>query len=210
MGFSVTGLRKVYLTRQWRDIIKNHPYIAVLQLTGGRSWGRSNMKSRVLGDWFGTSDVVVAAKYAVPWAARAGAEQTRFVGLAALFRSAPSAVIYGGDIAAVLEVVARTKQEVEGSILLGGRFGDQIVPARIWDEVAAMGTEDEMRIKLIQLLSTPPAVLRMLDGHAVRLTQTLLNSGASARGLVSLLERRNAQQSEALGAQVVEDGGSNL
>jgi ribosomal protein L10 len=195
MAFSVTALKRIYLVRQWQNIIANHSYVAVLQLTGGRSWGRTNMRARVLGDRYGTPEV--GAKYAVPWAARAGAEQTRFVGLATLFQSAPSAVIFGHEISAVLDVIARTRKEVEGSILLGGRFGDTIVSARVWDEVGAMESEDELRLKLIQLLSAPPGFLRILDGNAARLTRVLQGSGASARSLVRVLERHSHGAHEA-------------
>jgi hypothetical protein len=193
MGLTVTGLKRAYNVRQWRHIIGSNPYIAVLQLTGGRSWGRTNMKARVLGDLGGEPERV-DAKYAVPWAARAGAEQTRFVGLAGLFRSAPCAVVYGPDVGAVLAVVERARGVLDGAILVGGRFGDAVVGSRSWDTALSLGGEEGVRLELVQVLGAPPQLIPVLESGSRDLVKTTVSGGAGL--LTGVLQQRYRQVSD--------------
>lgn len=180
MGLTVQGLKRAYTVRMWRDIFAASPYVAVLQLTGGRSWGRTNMRARVLGPR-GASPAV-DARYAVPWAARAAAEQTRFVGLAGLFRAAPCAVVYGHDPAAVLDTLERARGLLAGGVLLGGRFGGSVIPASAWEEAKELGGEDAVRAGLLRALAgQAPPLVRALDGGSAGLARVLEKGGGAAR-----------------------------
>lgn len=180
MGLTVPGLKRAYTVRMWRDIFANSPYVAVLQLTGGRSWGRTNMRARVLAD--GGPSAAADARYAVPWAARAAAQQTRFIGLAALFRAAPCAVVFGADAGAVLDTVERALALLDGGVLLGGRFGADVVAAGAWEEARALGGEDAVRAGLLRALAgQAPPLARVLDGSAVGLARAVDRGGGAAR-----------------------------
>lgn len=185
MSFSISALRREFHVRQWSTILRENPYIAVVQLTGGRAWGRTNMKARVLGEHVGRD---VGARFAVPKVVRAAAEQTKFKGIAELFRSAPSAVVYGTDVEAVAAVVANARKILDGAILVGGRFGDALVTPKTWEKVLESDGELAEWTRFVQVLAAPPAFLRVLDGNAAGLVQSV-DAGAGAAKLVRVLDR---------------------
>lgn len=189
MGFTVAGLKRAHVVRQWRNILSGNSYVAVVQLTGGRSWGRINMKARVLGDYANSGGV--DAKYAVPWAARSAAEDTAFAGLANLFRSSPCAVIYGNDIGSVLAVLARARQQLDGGIVIGGRFGEDVITSRMWDTASDLRSEQAVREDLVRVLGTPPQLVNHLRGSSHGLVKSLQDAAGSTK-LVRVLDRQLA------------------
>lgn len=186
MPFNVSALKREFEIRKWSKIIGEKPYVAVLQVTGGRAWGRTNIKARVLGNDSGRPSV--GARFAAPKYAREGAIRTRYVGLAELFRGSPSAVVYGNDVDDVVRVVKRAKDVIDGGILVGGKFGDTIITSRIWEEVLQSEGERAEWIKLVQVLAMPPGFVRVLDHGTKGLHQTLQNAGGAAR-LSRVLDR---------------------
>lgn len=184
---SIGNLKSAYTVRLWRNIISNNPYVAIVQITGGKSWGRANMRSRVLGDLFKSGKV--DARYAVPWAAREGAAQANFVGLSQLFRSSPSAVIFGSDLNAVLEVLERATNMLEGGVLVGGRFESEIITAQSWIEVRELGGQEAVRKGLIRALQTTPGFIRALDDSAKQLVRVGISAGG-AQSLARVLDVR--------------------
>lgn len=169
MGLTVRSLKRAYDVRKWRDVFQHHPYIAVVQLTGGRSWGRTNMRARVLG-----AQTTVDARYAVPSAARLAASQTAFAGLSNLFHAAPSAVIFGHGADDVLDVVARATDILDGGLLVGGRFGESVVHGADWARAADLGGESAVRAGLVRALEgAAPRLVRVLDGGGEGLVRTI-------------------------------------
>lgn len=186
MPFNVSALKREFEIRKWSKIIGENPYVAVLQITGGRAWGRTNVKARVLGEDMNRSSV--GARFASPKYAREGAKRTRYVGLSELFRGLPSAVVYGNDVDVVVRVLKRAKSIIDGGLLAGGKFGDAIVTSRIWEEVLKSDGERAEWVRFVQVLGTPPGFVRILDHGAKGLHQTLHNAGGAAR-LARVLDR---------------------
>lgn len=186
MALNVSALRREFEIRTWSRIIGENPYVAVVQITGGRAWGRTNVKARVLGD--DKDRPTVGARFAVPKAAREGAMRTRYVGLAELFRGGPSAVIYGNEVDDVVRVVKRAQSVIDGGVLIGGRFGDAIVTSRVWEDVLNSEGERAEWVKFVQVLGTPPGFVRVLDHSAKGLAQSLDSAGGAAR-LSRVLDR---------------------
>lgn len=202
MGLTVPGLKRAYNVRKWQNIFQNHPYIAVIQLTGGRSWGRINMRARVLGEHVkavGEDEAVrpfVDARYAVPWSARTAASRTSFPGLQNLFRSAPSAVIYGADVGVVLDVVGRAQEILDGALLVGGRFGRDVVHGSAWRDAAALESEDKVRVGLLQVLDqAAPSLVQVLDSGNQQLVRTVDTAGGAAK-LISVVDAAKDRMDE--------------
>ncbi len=185
MSLSVSALRAEYKIRVWQRIIAGNPYIVVLQLTGGTSWGRTNMKWRLLGAPDRIPDGV-GARYATPRASREGALRTRFTGIAELFRAAPCAVIYGTDVAAVTDVVRRAEEELVDAVLVGGRFGDRLVHANTWREVLASDGETAQFARLVAALQQGAPLVRAFDAGTRGLAHAL-DASSGRNTLASVL-----------------------
>lgn len=170
MSLSVSKLRGEYIVRQWAGIIEKHDYIAVMQLTAGANWGRSNLKWRILSN----APEGIGAKFAVPRAARAGAERTRYAAMGALFRGAPCAVVYGDNAPDVARVVRQADTLLRDAVLIGGRFGDELVFGNTWRRAVDMDA-DKPKLELLGTL-------------AANSTGLLATTKASARGLNSVLQ----------------------
>ena len=186
MSVSVSALKREFEIRKWSHIIQKHPYVAVLQVTGGRAWGRTNMKARILGPKLNSEHV--GARFAVPRSAREGALRTRFHGISELFRSAPSAVVYGDDVDDVVSVVKRAKDTIDGGILVGGRFGEAIVTARVWEKVLESEGEKAEWARFIGLLAARPPLVGVLENQHRRMVDVVSQAGGGQR-LVRVLDR---------------------
>lgn len=186
MSLNVRALKREFEVRTWSRIITENPYVAVIQITGGRAWGRTNMKARVLGDEKGLS--TVNARFAVPKAAREGALRSRYVGLSELFRGGPCAVVYGNNVDDVVKVVKRAQDVIDGGIVVGGRFGNAIVTSRVWDDVLKSEGERAEWAKFVHVIGAPPKFLNILDRNAKGLAQNLEKAGGAQR-LARVLER---------------------
>lgn len=184
MSLNVQALKREFEIRTWSRIIGGHPYVAVVHITGGRSWGRANTKARVLGD----SPGAVGARFASAKHAREGARRTRFVGLAELFRGCPAAVVYGADAEAVAGAARRARDVIDGGVLVGGRFGDEIVTARAWEAVLRSEGRRAEWARLVRVLAAPPALARVLDAGGRGLAQSVEAAGGAAR-LARVLDR---------------------
>ncbi|CAN8072926.1 unnamed protein product [Agarophyton chilense] len=163
--------------RTWSKIIKDNPYVAVIQMTGGRAWGRTNMKHRILQERRDSPHV--NARFAVLSAAREGILRTPYVGLSELFRGSPCAVVYGDDIGDVVCVVKSATKQIAGGVLVGGKFGDGIVTARAWETVLSSEGERAEWVKLVGVLAAKPALLNVLDRQNLGLFNTLKSGGGS-------------------------------
>lgn len=186
MALSIVKLRREYEIRTWRKIIEENPYVAVVQSTGGKSWGRTNMKARILGKHLNSK--VVGARYAIPRAAREAALQTRFDKLSSLFQTAGSAVVYGQKVDPVVEVVKNANDIIDGSLLLGGRFGDDIVTAKVWETVLDSKGESTEWANLVSVLDRTPPFITILDRSSSGLVEALKKSGR-AHQLTGVLQR---------------------
>lgn len=186
MALSVVKLRREYEVRIWRKIIEESPYIAVVQSTGGRSWGRTNMKAQILGGHLNNKSV--GARYAIPKAAREGAMRTRFNQLSMLFRTSGSAVVYGHEVGPVVEVVKKARELINGSLLLGGRFGNDVVTARAWETILESDGEVAEWGRLIAVLDRPPQIIQMLDRSSQGLLGAL-TQGGRAHQLAHVIEQ---------------------
>lgn len=203
MGLTVPGLKRAYNTRKWRNIFQNHPYVAIVQLTGGRSWGRINMRARVLGDHVhqpsppDPSRPFVDARYAVPSCARAAAAQTTVPGLENLFRSAPSAVIYGETVGVVLEVLARAREKLDGGLLVGGRFGNEVVHGSAWEEAAELQSEEKVRVGLLRVLEgAAPGLVQVLDAGKADIVRTI-DAAGGAKKLINVVDAAGEKAGQA-------------
>lgn len=186
MALSITILRREFEVRTWSKIIEQNPYVAVVQITGGRAWGRSNMKARILGKHMGAEDV--CARYAISRAAREGASRTKFNALSALFRSSGCAVIYGHKVQPVVEVVKRAREQLDGGILVGGRFGNDVVTARVWEMVLESDGEKAEWGKFYSVLARQPGVVDVLDRSSAGLVDAIREGGGANR-LSRVLDR---------------------
>lgn len=186
MALNVRALKREFEVRTWKRIIGDNPYVAVVQITGGRTWGRTNIKARILGDE--KDSPTVGVRFAVPRAAREGALRTKYVGLSELFRGSPSAVVYGSEIDNVVKVLRRARNVIDGGILVGGRFGDAIITSRVWADVLASEGERAEWAKFVQVVGAPPGFVDVLDRNAKGLAQTLENAGGAQR-LARVVER---------------------
>lgn len=186
MALSVTKLRREYEIRLWRKIIDENPYVAVVQVTGGRSWGGRNLKARILDKYLSNGEV--GTRYAVPRSAREGALRSRFGHLANLFRSCGSAVVYGHHADSVIETVKRAQKIIDGGLLVGGRFGEQVVTAPIWERALQSEGEVAEWTQLVTVLSQPPPLLDVIDRSSKGLVQ-VLQQGGRANQLTNILQR---------------------
>lgn len=186
MALSVTKLRREYEVRLWHKIIEENPYVAVVQITGGGSWGRRNMGARILGKHLRSGQV--GTRYAVPKSAREGAMRSRFEQIAMLFRSGGSAVIYGRQIDPVMEVVKRAKETISGGLLVGGRFGERIVTAGVWERALNSKGEVDEWTQFLSVLAKPPPVVQILDQQSKGLVQ-IIQQGGRAQQLSNILQR---------------------
>ena len=193
MRISPAKLRSEYKVRQWADIISNHPYVAVLQLTASVNWGRSNMKWRVLGE-HAQNAPLVDARFAVPRAAREGATRTKFVGMSHLFRSAPCAVVYGTDVGQVSSVVRRAQDQIRDAVLVGGRFGEDLIHARQWRQVLE-ANEREQFCELLGVLQSGTSLVRTIESPARGLA-TALNVAGGATKLATLLTKHEESMAQ--------------
>lgn len=185
MALSVTKLRREYEVRLWRKIIEENPYVAVVQIAGGGAWGRKNMRARILGEHL--KDGRVGTRYAVPRSAREGAMRSRFEQLALLFRSGGSAVVYGRQIDPVIAVVKRAQEKIDGGLLIGGRFGERVVSAGIWERALKSKGEVDEWTQFLSVLANPPAVIQVLDQQSKGLVQ-VLQQGGGAQQLTNVLQ----------------------
>lgn len=189
MPLTVNALKREFEIRTWQRILRDSPYVAVFHLTAGRAWGRTNMKARVLA----SDRPLVGARFAAGKYAREGARRTRYVGMAELFRGMPSAVVYGGEVDDVVRVVKRAQVVIDGGVLVGGRFGEDVVGSRVWQSVLDSEGERAEWGKLVGLLATPPAVLRVLEGSGSGLCRSLENASGGKR-LVRVLDQISNEQ----------------
>lgn len=187
MSISVSALRREYEIRKWVGVLQTFPYIAVIQITGGRCWGRTNMKSRIL-----EKSTDVNTRFAVPKCAREAALRTRFTGLSELFRGAPSAVVWGDDVDKVVEVVKRAVGVIDGGVVVGGRFGERIATARVWQTVLDSGGEKEEWGKLVGVLGKTPGVVQVLQ----RQQRGVLDAVEGGGKLVRVLDRIHPLESD--------------
>lgn len=189
MALSVVRLKREYEIRLWLKIIDENPYIAVIQATGGQSWGRTNMKSRILGKYHNQQPQKVHARYAVPKAAREGALRSkRYKKLSSLFKTASSAVVYGQEVGPVAETAKLATELIRGGILIGGRFGDDIVTASVWKTVLESDGELQEWRKFVHLLDRPPPVISLLQQSNRGLLDAVENGG-NAKELAHVLQR---------------------
>lgn len=186
MAFNVRALKREFEARKWASIIGDYPYVAVLQIVGGRAWGRTNMRARVLGPEKDSESV--GARFASAKFAREGAGRTRFEGMAELFRGMPAAVVYGTELDEVVRVVKRARGCVDGALLVGGRFGQQIVGWRQWEEVLESEGEAAEWGRFLSAFGRPPGVMGVLDGSARGLYQAVEGAGGGQR-LIRAVER---------------------
>lgn len=186
MSLTITRLRREYEIRLWRKIIEDNPYVAVVETTGGRAWGRKNMRARILGEHL--KDGLVGTRYAVPRSAREGAMRSRFKQLATLFRTGGSAVVYGKQIDPVVQVVKRAQDVIDGSLLVGGRFGGRVVTAPVWQRALDSEGEAAEWTQLLSVLAKPPGVIQILDQQSKGLVQ-VLRQGGRAQQLTGILQR---------------------
>ncbi|KAI0565775.1 hypothetical protein FGB62_14g040 [Gracilaria domingensis] len=177
MSLSVHALRREFEIRTWSKIIKDNPYVAVVQMTGGRAWGRTNMKHRILKERRDSPHV--NTRFAIPRAAREGSLRTPYVGLSELFRGGPCAVVYGDDIDDVVCVIKSATKQIDGGVLIGGKFGDGIVTARTWETVLSSEGERAEWAKLIAVLGAKPSLLNVLESPHRGLLNTLKSSNGS-------------------------------
>lgn len=179
MALSVSKLRVEYNTRTWARIIERTPYIAVLQLTAGGNWGRSNLKHRLLAAAERSHRDSVDARFAVPRWARAGAERTRFAAMSALFRAAPCAVVYGDSAPAVAQVVRGADKVLRDAVLVGGRFGEALVHPAAWQRAVELAVPQagavDTHVELLGVLDNAGSLLRTVD------------AAGGARGLAGVL-----------------------
>lgn len=190
MSLKVAALRREFEIRKWSKIIQNNPYIAVLQITGGRAWGRTNLKARILTDHKESEHV--NTRFAVPKSARDGALRTPFVGLSELFRSAPSAVVYGDDIDEVASVVRRARDVIDNAVLVGGRFGEAIITSRVWEDVLKSEGERAEWCRLLGVLGARPSIVGVMDRQHRSMLDVLSQAGGADR-LVRVLSQANSQ-----------------
>lgn len=213
MSFTVRALRREFEVRKWSKIIERHPYVAVLQMTDGPMWGRTNMKARLLGpdhdpsrppislslsppddsspsiSTHGVHSVPIDARFAVPRHAREGALRTSFVGLSPLFRSAGSAVVYGTELARVTAAVKRSREVLKHAELVGGRFGNNVVTARTWNEVLESEGELAEWTRLLSVLQMDaPGLVHTLELQGSQLVTAL--QGGGGQRVVRVLEAR--------------------
>lgn len=176
MTLQVHALRREFEVRTWTNIINKNPYVAVVQITGGRAWGRTNLKHRILQQNSGSPHV--GARFAVPSAAREGALRTPYAPLSELFRSGPCAVVYGDRIDDVVCVVKRAKDQIDGGVLIGGKFGTGIITARTWNTVLESEGELAEWTRFVAVLGRKPALIDALDGRSAGLVNALQAGGA--------------------------------
>ncbi|PXF42191.1 hypothetical protein BWQ96_08111 [Gracilariopsis chorda] len=184
MTLQVHALRREFEVRTWTNIINKNPYLAVVQITGGRAWGRTNMKHRILQQ--NSQSPHVNARFAIPRAAREGALRTQYKGLSELFRSGPCAVVYGDRIDDVVCVVKRATDQIDGGVLIGGKFGKGIITARTWETV--LNSEGELAewARFAAVLGRRPALIDALEGRGRGLLNVL--EAAGARRLTTVLD----------------------
>lgn len=190
MSISAARLKAEYKIRVWQRIIGEHPYVAVLQLTGGANWGRSNLKWRVLGEERGRAPRV-DARFATPRATREGALRTRYVGIAELFRGAPCAVVYGTDVSDVCAVVRRAEKTLPDAVLVGGRFGDFLIHGKQWREVLDSDGEIAQFAQLVGTLRQGSPLVAAFEAPTRGLTAALRN-GARHQALTGILTQHSS------------------
>lgn len=191
MALNIRALKREFEIRTWRTIIEANAYVAVIQISGGRAWGRTNMKSRIIGPLRDEGEGV-DARFAVGRLAREGAQRTRFKGLEALFRGGSSAVVFGNGINEVVEGVRRAKKEIDGGFVVGGRFGERIVTGGIWDEVLESDGERAEWARFLKVVGAgTPAVAALLSRGSPGLVDALELAGGAAR-LTNVVSRIDA------------------
>lgn len=202
---SVSKLRSEYKVREWSRIISENDYVAVLQLTRGVNWGRSNVKHRLKGIGIGSeregvdididTENCVDVKFAVPRVAREGALRTRYVGMGELFRAAPSAVVYGNDIAGVCTTIERA-DTMGVATLIGGKFRDQLIHQRQWKTV--LGTDEKTTLaQLLQAVSSgSPKLVKTMEAGNSGLVN-VIDKGDRAKPLMRLLNEHSKSGAEA-------------
>lgn len=174
---SVAKLRGEYKVREWSRIISENDYVAVLQLTRGVNWGRSNIKHRLKPVPESGEEPTVDVKFAVPRVAREGALRTPYVGIGELFRSSPSAVVYGNDISQVCTTIEKA-DDMGIATLIGGKFHDQLIHQRQWKTV--LGTDEK---------STFAQLLQTVAHSSPKLVKTIQ---AGNTGLVNVIDKGNS------------------
>lgn len=86
--------------------------------------------------------------------AKRALEGTDFAGLADLF-TGPAAVAYSADPVAAAKVVHTFAKDNEDLVILGGAMGDKIMSAEDVKALASMPSLDELRAKILGLLTAP-------------------------------------------------------
>ena len=81
-------------------------------------------------------------------------EGTDFAGLTDLF-TGPAAVAYSADPVAAAKVVHTFAKDNEDLVILGGAMGDKIMSAEDVKALASMPSLDELRAKMLGLLTAP-------------------------------------------------------
>lgn len=85
--------------------------------------------------------------------------------------------MYGDDVECVVDVVKRAMDLIDGSVLLGGRFGDGIITARVWEEVLESEGETAEWCKFLAILGRRPEVVDVLSAGSRGLVDALGSGG---------------------------------
>lgn len=106
-------------------------------------------------------------------------KDTQYAGLTDLF-SGPTAVAYATDAVAAAKAMHEFAKKNEKLVLLGGAFNETVLDKAAIQQLASLPSLDELRAKIIALLSTPATrVAGVLQAPAGQLARVFGAYGAS-------------------------------
>lgn len=168
-NLSIGTLQRAFKVHNLRKVFTDHNYVAVFQLMGGRAWGRSAMRHRIVGNIDG-----VDARFAAPWAAREAVQELEpFQPLESVFSGGPCALLYGNEIESMVQVIKIAREKLDGAFLIAGRFADVIVTGKVWNDIVDGKDQRTLMAEFLGTLKSQDRVVGLLNASAKQLLGTI-------------------------------------
>ncbi len=154
------------LVAQLHDVFKDTGVVVVAHYSGMTVAQMTDYRKRV-------SDAGGKVKVAKNRLAKLALDNTQSAAIADLF-SGPTCIAYSDDPIAAAKAAVDFSKENDKLVILGGTMGDTVLDADAVKALAALPSLDELRAKIIGLLTAPQTkIVRTIKEPSAKLTRVI-------------------------------------